>query len=596
MTDTMYKPAHLQTDRVALLSLAVLQALLLLLLHKTFDHKVWPATDHAWLYACYAVALGVPYFLYLGADRWRDRANVFAAASVALLLFWAGWHAGWLAAAAGDGRVHSGTRVPELLISATIALFVMAICFRAQRETGHLSYFALLNHSWRNALTLGFLALFMLVFWLLLVLWGSLFKIIGVTFFGELFDDPEFIYPICGLVGGWGLVLIRERVGIIVTVRQMCETLTRSLLPLVAFIVVLFLGTLPFTGVEQLWKTGYASTLLLWLAAVLLFFFNAALADEDGLGIDRRLRALVLVALLISPANALLAGWSMALRVEQYGWTVDRLWAVFVLSFIGAYSIAYAVVLIRHRKLSIGAIHRVNTILALTLAAALLLANTPLLEFRRIAAVDQAQRLLSGHTDVAAFDARYIRFELGPYGRAELERLKMSDRARLEPELLAKIEDALAAEFRWSAPEDEPAEPPPTLVAATPASFDSLPGTMIDDDMLRLLSQPRTAMESCLQPGKRCVVGTFQHLNRDYLIQIQKQSYPDGRAWRKDGNDWKYVGRVRQFGCEPAQSAVLDPNQPFTPMASEFFIVRNGNCIYQPLPERAAINGALDQP
>src|SRR5690606_11783677 len=106
--------------------------------------------------------------------------------------------------------------------------------------------------------------------------------------------------------------------------------LIRALLPLVAFILVIFLGTLPFTGLENLWDTGYASELLLWLAAVLLFFFNAVVAENDNLAMNAWLRRLVLLAIVLVPINSLLAGWALGLRVEQYGWTVERLWALFV--------------------------------------------------------------------------------------------------------------------------------------------------------------------------------------------------------------------------------------------------------------------------
>src|SRR5690606_6161598 len=197
-------------------------------------------------YALYTAVIGLPLFLYLATVDWRDRANGFAALALGALLFWIGWHAGWLTLPYVSDQVRGGRHVlPTLACGVSVALFIGAFNFRTQRETTRFDYAKLLDHSWRNALTLGFLGLFLLAFALLLMLWGGLFAVIEIDFFEELFDEPEFLYPVFGLVGGWGLGLIRARTGLIATVRNLCEVLIRALLPLVAFILVIFLGTLP---------------------------------------------------------------------------------------------------------------------------------------------------------------------------------------------------------------------------------------------------------------------------------------------------------------------------------------------------------------
>ena len=222
------------SDRLALIVLAVAQALGLLLLHKSLTHDAWPSTDPRWLYALYTVAIGLPLVMYMAAVRWRDHYNAYAAAVLAVLLFWAGWHAGWLASPGYDTEKQNDTFAPGLICSLGLALFIAGFYFRSWRETGRLDYARLLDNSWRNALTLGFLALFLGAFWLLLMLWAALFKVIQIDFFAELFMRSEFVYPVTGLVGGWGLGLIRARVGLVATVRRLCEVLIRALLPLVA--------------------------------------------------------------------------------------------------------------------------------------------------------------------------------------------------------------------------------------------------------------------------------------------------------------------------------------------------------------------------
>jgi len=570
-------------DRLALIVLAVAQSLVLLLLHKAIDHALWPATDPRWLHAAYTAALGAPLFIYLGAVRWRDRANAYAAPAL-LLLGLAGWHTGWLGSSPLAVR-GSGEFVPVLACTGFIALFIGAFYFRSQRECGRFAYEGLLDHSWRNALTLGFLGLFVGAFWLLLALWAQLFKLIEIDFFAELFERPGFVYPITGLVVGWGLGLIRARVGMIATVRHLCEALARALLPLVAFILVIFLAALPFTGVEALWKTRMAATLLLGLAAVLLFFVNAVVADQDGLTMHPLLRRLVLLALLLLPINPLLAGWAMWLRIDQYGWTVDRLWGVVVLGFAFAFSVGYAAVLVRRRALVVAELRHLNTALGLALATVLFAANTPLLEFRRIAAADQVARLESGRTAAADFDARYLRFELGRYGIERLQALQASELAKRQPDLAATIADALDA-GRWS----DRRTTDRTDLAALRARFDLLPGTALEDELLLLFGKADSPARHCFEPGvPRSTAGAFRHRGRDHLALFAARAYPPGTVWRRDESGWRHLGALRRFGCPNDGEQHIDHGAALELVDGDFVVLRNGQCLYQVEPESDAL-------
>ncbi len=576
-------------DRLALVVLAVAQSLGLLLLHKALTHDAWPSTDPRWLYALYTVAIGLPLFLYAGAVRWRDRYNAYAAVVLAVLLFWVGWHAGWLTTPEFEQSKRNSESGPGFIFSMSIALFIAGFYFRSWREAGRLDYARLLDNSWRNALTLGFLVAFLGAFWLLLVLWAALFKVIQIDFFSELFMRSEFVYPITGLVGGWGLGLIRARVGLVATVRRLCEVLIRALLPLVAFILIIFLGTLPVTGLEQLWKTGYASGLLLSLAVVLLFFFNAMVADDDAISLHRWLMPLVLAALVLVPANSGLAAWAMGLRVGQYGWTVDREWGAFVILFVALYSVGYAAIVLRHRAMNVAAMRRLNITLGALLAIALFVVNTPLIEFHRIAAKSQVERLVSGRTKIADFDARYLRWELGPYGIAQLEALKTGAFALEKPEIVKVVSAALAQTERWGQRE---------MIARTDPSdirsrFTLLPGTVLEDEFLLQLGEAQAGAGNlwyCYENDPICVVGEFEHRGQRYRALSTTAPSPGGKIWRKAAQGWVRIGALRQFGCPEGKQGGADPTLPFTPLDSDFFVLKNGSCLYQVLPERDALD------
>lgn len=580
-------------DRLAYFFVALAQSLALLALHKSLTHQAWPATDPRWLFAFYAVALGLPLFLYGGVATWRARSTAIAAGVLALLMFWCGWHAGWLAASEFSERGHYDRFVAPFGGSLGVALFIAAFNFRAWQQDARLDYARLLDESWRNALGAAFLVGFIGVFWLLLLLWSALFKLLDIDFFADLFTRSEFVYPVTGLIGGWGLGLIRERVGLVATVRRLCEVLVKALLPLVAFIVVIFLGTLLVTGLEPLWKTGFAAGLVLSLAVVLLFFVNVTLGDEAQVSLHPWFAKLVMLALVLIPANAMIAAWSLKLRVVQHGWTVDRLWGAFVIFFVAAWCFSYAASLIARRAIDLGLLRQANTILGLVLAGMLLLVNTPLAEFRRIAAKDQVTRLTEGVTKLADFDARYLRFDLGPYGIAQLEALKTSAFAKREPKLIAVVDEALAMKDRWMQREPQ-AE---TDLARLRVLYKPLPGTEVEDAFLLMLGAADDRGSAFCNDGIRgCAIGEVEHGGYRYRLLLNGYGYPFGKAWREDGGEWRYVGELRRFGCPAEKGEMIDRDQPLTLLSGGFFALSNGKCLYQVMPERAALERPVVKP
>ncbi|MNC98648.1 hypothetical protein D3C83_166760 [compost metagenome] len=60
-------------------------------------------------------------------------------------------------------------------------------------------------------------------------------------------------------------------------------------------------------------------------------------------------------------------------------------------------------------------------------------------------------------------------------------------------------------------------------------------------------------------------------------------------VWRFDGSRWQSVGALREFGCSAVEGGGVDRDQPFTPIETDYFVLRNGDCLYQVLPERSAL-------
>jgi Domain of unknown function (DUF4153) len=108
-------------------------------------------------------------------------------------------------------------------------------------------------------------------------------------------------------------------------VRTLALTLLSWLMPLFALIAAGFLASLPFTGLDPLWATGNGTSLVLPAAAALAVLINAAYQD----GVREQPVALVLrgagmlAAVALTPLVAI-AAYAMMLRVNQYGWTAER--------------------------------------------------------------------------------------------------------------------------------------------------------------------------------------------------------------------------------------------------------------------------------
>jgi hypothetical protein len=412
-------------NAIPILGIAVVQGWLLYGLHTALDHKAWPATDAGSLLALYAVAVFVPLALEIFASRLRERFTWALAAAIAAFAGGLGGYAGWVVSAVPDSERFTF----ELLFALYGALFVawlIALPFAqawAQRGTWKVAYTDLFAFSWQNALLLAEAALFTGVFWILLFLWGSLFKVVKITFFAELFAKPAFIYPVTSIAFGYAIYLIESREKIVVMLRRHLLGVFSWLLPLVALIAVLFLLALPFTGLQPLWSTRHASALMLWLQFLFIHFLNCAY--EDGQGEPRYpawLKLVVRAAVFALPVYAALCAYSLGLRVEQHGWTVARVWAAIATFLAAAYGVGYAAAALRASPW-MGRMARVNVGMAAMVAGVLLLATSPILDPKHLSAASQSARLRAGNISAQKFDYDYLRFELGRYGKSVLEDL-----------------------------------------------------------------------------------------------------------------------------------------------------------------------------
>ena len=403
-------PAVPRLPRNLMLGLSLAQGLALLWLWRALDDGAWPSRTPMVSFPLWTVAVAWPGLLLMSvrADNQR-RTFGFVSAFCAVLALLA-VYVGRQASPAGE--------FPVVPFAAVYAATMLVACFMAltyvQRWAGRepAGYDALFALSWRNFLVAGLAVALAVGVYAVLLLWGRLFSAIGIAFFEDLFDRDWFLFPVLAVAFGLGVSIFRRLVDLIDAITGLLEGLMRLLLPLAAAVAVIFLAALPFTGLGPLWETGHGTALLLWLNAFVLFFVNAVYQTGRGAPYPPAVHRVLCPGIALLPVLSALALYGLYLRVDQYGWSVERCWAFTVGVLLAAFSAGYAGCVVRRRGGWPRDLGRVNKALGWAVLAVMLLVNSPALDFRKISLASQLQRVDSGEIDLRDFDFHYARGHL----------------------------------------------------------------------------------------------------------------------------------------------------------------------------------------
>ena len=439
--------------KVPMLVIAFLQGIFLYFLYRAFDENTWPSESPLWSYPLWTVALAVPLLLLLSIDR-KNTVSVYKQVGIfggvlALLAIYTGWQA------------EPFGEFPVSSLSFAFGLSIALACFKGlmylQQRANNipLNYQVLFTYSWRNFLVAALSALFVLVFWLILMLWGQLFKVIEIDFFYELFTEKWFAIPVLSFAFGIGVIIFRDLIRVLDTITSLLHWLIKLLLPLIVMIAVIFIVSLPFVGLDVLWSTGNGTELLLWLLAIMLFFTNAVYQDgRETTPYPQIIHRFIFGGLSVMPIVSALSFYGLSLRIEQYGWSVERCWAFVVWLILSLFAVGYVVGIVKRRDQWTNDLARVNTAMGLVVMVFMLLANSPVLDFRKISLASQLRMVDSGETELRAFDFWYTKQHLGRPGYLAMEKMK-HDIGTSDPELLARIENPVRLAFGASLANNE---------------------------------------------------------------------------------------------------------------------------------------------
>lgn len=384
--------------------------------------------------------------------RWRSTL-IFALVMgfiVSSVIYWNGGPDDWDAA--------NGWR----LLCAAITVAIAAPLFQAWRDgqEGPLQwrpafpYAEVHDRAWTNVV-LWFLAwAFAGIVLLLAFLLSELFQLIGIDLLREAMREEWFMMILVGASLGGGVGLLRDRERILATLQRVGMVVLSVLAPILGAGLLLFVLALPFTGLTPLWDATRATTPILIstvVAAILLI--NAVIGDspEDEAKLPVLQWGAIALGVTILPL-AVIAAVSTGLRIDQYGLTPDRLWAVVFTAIATAFGVAYMAALLRARMGWAVPLRRANLALALMLCGVAFLLSTPLLSFGALSTRDQIARLKDGRTPPERLDWTALWFDFGPSGKRAVRELAKKGGSA---EIRKRARDMQQAKNRWDVSEQD---------------------------------------------------------------------------------------------------------------------------------------------
>lgn len=394
-----------------MLLISLAQGFALFLLWRAAENQVWPSQTPMANFPLWTIAVALPLLLLLGLEDRNARKTALFAALFAALLALLGVYIGRQVTPFGEFPPYSiiATFVLPLILGCFLALLFL----RPAVLGGAPDYAEVFSDSWRNALVAALCWALTLGVFGVMMLWGELFRVIGIEFFIDLFTEDWFLFPVLSVAVGLGVFIFRGLANVIGGIASLLQGLMWLLLPLVLMVTVLFLGALPFTGLQPLWDTGNGTALLMALNLFALFALNAVYQRGDRAPYPPQVHRLLCAGIALLPVISLLALYGLYLRVDQYGWTVARCWALLISLLISLFSLGYAGGILRFREDWTGKLASVNLPMSLLMLAFVLLVNSPLLDFRKISLASQQGRVERGEITLEQFDFFDARENMG---------------------------------------------------------------------------------------------------------------------------------------------------------------------------------------
>ncbi len=453
--------------------------------------------------------------------------------------------------------VSEKTKYPSFLLCAFtfVSCFithslVSAGCSEGKRIASYGAYF---DTSWKLLVQLKFSTIFVCALMLVLFLGASLFQLIKMSFLHDALQESWFVIPVCMTAFSFALNLTDVRPAIVNSIRNLLLVLLSWILPLAVLLIGGFLLTLPFTGLNNLWATKRAASIVLFSVAALVVLINTAF--QNG-GLANQVPAILkysakAASILLLPLTVL-AAYALGLRVSDYGWTTDRIIAASCVLVAACYALGYLWAAIKSPEW-LADIAKVNIGCALLVVALILSLFSPLLDPVRISVNDQVKRLQSGVQSVDTFDFAYLKFEGKRFGAQALSQLALNKDDPNHAAIGKKIDLVLAQKYKSEkSPELAPtgAELAANLTAYPKGT--ALPKSFLKQDWVSKNTPNNWGKPDCLaKRDAKCDVIALD-INGDSvdeLLVIGHNYYGSRTTIFQQNHDqtWAYIGELANF-------------------------------------------------
>ncbi|QXO64753.1 DUF4153 domain-containing protein [Morganella morganii] len=312
------------------------------------------------------------------------------------------------------------TRELSSLIPLLVLLFWLILpWFQLWQSSGSRNPdYALLTEQYVRNTVLGALAgLIGLLVMGMLHLAVYLFRIVNLEFLSGWLDDS--LYYWMSFCLGFNVSLVFVRSVFSFSTGKIAGYVARVLLPLLTVIGVIAAGGLLLSVVTGVRVSGLGSFTMIWFVALNIILLNLVYGNECVPRFRSWLSALVLAGVLLLNVFSLSSVYGILVRVNQYSWSMDRLYGFSIALFLAVVVLAYSVALLWKRSGWTELLGPVNKAGLLTLMAVILVISSPLADFKQITANSILAGIEKGRIKVTS-DIRYTLEDLGKRGEAVL--------------------------------------------------------------------------------------------------------------------------------------------------------------------------------
>ncbi|MEQ4706721.1 DUF7057 domain-containing protein [Providencia huaxiensis] len=210
-----------------------------------------------------------------------------------------------------------------------------------------------------------------------------LFGIVNLTFLSEALDNDVIYWVSFAL--GFNVSLAFLRATLNVQLSNFVSFIARFFLPLLNIVAVIFLGGFVVSHFSGLTSAGLGSAVMLWFLILNLIFINFVYGDGTTQYQFRAgLNGFVLISIILLNAFSVLSLYGILVRVNQYSWSIERLYAFTIALFLFALVFAYSIAIIYKKSAWMSYLGSINKAGILSLIAIILVINSPIADFKRI--------------------------------------------------------------------------------------------------------------------------------------------------------------------------------------------------------------------